>query len=304
MISRPIYSLRSHKFLFWGGIFVLIITITLLIYLLFPPARQSATKPTPVVNSPSPIKSAPAYLALNNSPQTPIARVGNETIYQKDLDTELANYPRHYATTSKMLLDKIISDSRLLQASQKLGLILADKTIFDSPDKDYPKRAEEIQKLQKVIRANEYTLKGSGISIWFLNDTVGTLGYEKARETALSKITGLYKSVKNGVINMEEAAFEIKNDTSLALLDKNYQGNAVFRFLAKPGDKITWEEEFDDIIWRLKPGEITDIYTGSTRDFADKVIKPAYFMFARVEEKLDKPKYSDLDTQNYEITYY
>lgn len=264
--------------------------------------QSSKNKPSLVQTAPTPTPFQTANITI--PPGQKIARVGEETIYQKDLDEILAIYPDKSTQAHQKILEKLIADSKTIQHAKEIGLIKTDDTIYNSPDKDNLKRTREIQKIQETIRENNYTIKGSGVSVWFVNDYVGPLGYEKAKELALAKINFLYNAVKTKTMTMEQAAENIRNDTSLAKLDKNYVYNAYFTFSLKPGQKFTYEENFDKILWQLPAGEMTEVYTAASKDLDDGKDKPAYYMFAQVEEKLNQPIIADVDTNKYEVNVY
>jgi hypothetical protein len=239
-----------------------------------------------------------------NPPDKIIARVGEENIYQKDLDAELDHYPTKDDAAKKLLLNKIIEDSKLLQEAKKENLLPIDNTIYNSPEKDYMGRIGAISKIKIELAKKNIGLKGSIISIWFLNDHVGPLGYEKAKALALKKITYLHTQVKSGNSTMEQVAENIRNDTSLAQLDANYKNNAIFSFNVTPDKTITWEKEFDKMLWELNAGEISDIFTAVSPDFDNnnKVV-PAYYMFGTVTDKL-KETVTPASETNYEVTYF
>ena len=231
-----------------------------------------------------------------------IIKVGQEKIYQKDLETELAYYPTKDEAAKKLLLNKLVADSKLLQDAKKEKAITIDQSIYNSPDKDYLKRMKVIQQLKKENAKKNAGLKGSIISVWFLNDRVGPLGYEKAKLLALNKITYLHDQVKTGKMTMAEAGDNIKNDSSLAQLDPtSYKTNAITYFNVASGEKITWESEFNQILWNLKPGEISAIYTAKSADLDHQnEILPAYYIFGQAERKA-----TNLTKETeYEVKYY
>ena len=231
-----------------------------------------------------------------------IVKVGEEKLYQKDLNTELAAYPTKDEAAKKLLLAKMVEESKLIQEAKKEKSFSIDKSIYDSSTKDYLKRMEVIQQI-KIENSNKNAgLKGSIISVWFLNNRVGPLGYDKAKALALEKITYLHNQVKNSKITMEQAAENIKNDTSLAQLDPtSYKTNAILLFNVSSGEEITWESEFDKILWGLKDGEVSAIYLAKSADFDNKnQIVPAYYMFGQAEKKATK---ANKETK-YEVIYY
>src|SRR5437016_3940350 len=99
-----------------------------------------------------------------------IAKVGNEKIYQRDLNTELANYPpQKNIDRKRQLLQKIVKDSIILQAGEKDGLIKLDSSVFDSSTKDYLKRVKLVAEVQELVEHRKDHITGAVLSIWFYN---------------------------------------------------------------------------------------------------------------------------------------
>ncbi len=315
--------LRKYKL----AILALFILLLLYLVLIFQTSKLTKTQAdksnkTTMALSPTPASSntiksypsIPSSISDSKDAKKIIAKVGEEIIYQKDLDTEISFYPIKSEQTKKDLLKKIIEDSKYLQIAKEeklpnIGII--DDNIFNSPDKDYFKRVDSVQKIKKEL-SQATNLKGVIISIWFLNDRVGPLGYEKAKEIAFSKISSLHQRVKLGELTMRQAAELIKNDASLSQIDPTYKLNAFLEFNVPKGKKITWEEQFDNNLWYMKVGEISEIYTGKSYDFAKSKTEKfeAYYLFGQAEEEnLSSSGYNSDSMfkekeKNYEVVYY
>lgn len=240
-----------------------------------------------------------------------ILKVGQEFLYQKDFELEWSYYPFHDEKAKKLLLEKMIQDSKILQIAQKEGILTLDESIYNSPSKDYLKRVKKIQEIKKWLAKNTQSIRGTIVSIWFLNDRVGPLGYKKAREIAWEKINKLHQEVTEKKITIDEAAKRIREDKELALLDPNYQTNASFDFDTAKNPKITWEENFNETIKKLKPGETTAVFTGKSFDFENNGEKvEAYFLFGQVKEKEENTPIANLEewlaekSKEYETIYY
>jgi len=241
--------------------------------------------------------------AGNKNPQNKvIAKVGEELLYQTDLNIELTYYPTKDEAARKLLITKMVEDSKLLQEAKKDQTITIDKTIYNSPNKNYLERIKVIQRLKTENAKMNAGLMGSIISVWFLNDRVGPLGYDKAKALALEKITYLHEQVKSGKSTMEQAAENIKNDSSFALLDPtSYKTNAIFYFNVALGEKITREDGFDQMLWGLSPGEVSAIYTANATDYYNNgQILPGYYIFGQAEKKKASSKKETI----YEVKYY
>lgn len=199
-------------------------------------------------------------------PDTVMAKVGKEQIYKSDLDAEMA-----YAASGKSnspvavnnLLDKIIEDSILLQESKSKIQLTPD--IYNSPNKNYLKRAETVSSLrlakEKEINQNTSGKSGTILAIWYLNGHPGKFGFEESRKIALQKITDLKNQVESRSLTIKQAADKIKNDVSLADLDYNYKGNADIDFkITGPEQKIIPDKEISKELWSLDKNSITKIY--------------------------------------------
>jgi hypothetical protein len=246
------------------------------------------------------------------SPNTEIAKIGEETIYQKDLERAITLYPPNTANKinkTTVILDKIARDSIILQAGQKMGLAQLDNGIFNSPYKDYAKRTKAVNDVISKVSSQADTITGSVASIWFKNVVPAEVGLEKGKQIAFDKISGLQAQVKAGTITMAQAIAGIKNDTSLAQLDKVYKNNAGQEFKANPTDKITFIPEFDKLIRDLPAGGVTDVYLGSDKDDNNTPYE-ALYMFAKVDNKTQNGQIVSFDDwynkqkKQYEITYF
>ncbi len=223
---------------------------------------------------------------------TPIATVGSETIYQKDFQSQMA-YSGDLPVDDnfkKTIMDRLVQDSIVLQEGAKEGLILLDASIYNTLNKDYKKRVKAVADTQgKVIKKN-YTVAGSIVAIWFLNEHVPAMGYAKAKEITLEKITKIHADVKAGKLTMIQAGDIIKNDSSLAAIDSSYKINAYYNFRIAPNDILTNDGKFNRMVENLKPGEVTELYTFKSRNLDLQGAKKggmqdAYFGFAQLTSK-------------------
>ncbi len=240
-------------------------------------------------------------------------KVGGEEIYQKDYDTELSYFPvkKDTAQIKKIIIDKEIIDSKILQIGEEEGIIKLDDSIYNSPEKDYLKRIDAVKKVKKVLQGKISSIRGTVVAIWFLNDHAGPLGYEKSKQIAYEKIKTLHDGVKSGQITITQAANQIINDNSLFTLDPNYKTNALLNFDTSVSTHITWEDDFNNNILQLEEGETTEIFTGKSFDFDHNGQKvDAYYLFGQVTYKPSIDQITNLDdwindkSKNYEIIYY
>jgi hypothetical protein len=192
------------------------------------------------------------YSETNDTKKTDtqiVQKVGEENIYQKDLDYEMNYYPDVKG------MDKII-----LQAGQKEKLITLDKSIYNSLDKNYEKRLQSIVTIKNQFNKNINYIEGKVITLAFLNNGfIGPQGYEKNKQTALTKITAIRTKVKNKQLTIDQAEDEMKKDKSLKDLDRVYENNISIPFKAVGDQKITVSAELDAQIRKLNEGEMTEI---------------------------------------------
>lgn len=195
-------------------------------------------------------------------PTDQIAVVGEEVIYVRDLEAELAASNLGGAQTDRdILIEKLVNDSVILQAGKEEGIIELTDEIFNKKDKDYAKRIEAIEEVKRQVSQRGDHIQGAVVSIRFrTNDFVGPLGLEKSREIAFEKMSDLHRRLVSGELTIEQAGELIKGDESLVELDPAWQMSALFHFDARPGDSITLNPDFDANLWILPTGGVTDVY--------------------------------------------
>ena len=222
-----------------------------------------------------------------------VAKVGQETIYQSDLDKELAAYP-NVPDAQKIVLDKMIDDSITLQAGQKDNLIKLNSDIYNNSNKNYTARIDAVQKVQEDIAKEESKIKGTVVAIWFYNTRPASIGLEQGRALAQQKITTLWQQVKNGTLTKEEAGKRIQDDTTLAQVDSQYKSNAIYTFDTAKGEKITFDENANNILENLKQGEVSDVILANDKG-ENGTSYPALYLFGKVTDNTlnssDSPDY-------------
>ncbi len=237
------------------------------------PSRGQTQKPAPQTNTST----------------TVVVRVGDETIYEKDIAIEAQAYPVKSAEAAALLTQKVITDSVILQAGAKEGLVSLDPSVFNSTSLDYAKRIALVDSVKNAIKAKTQGIQGTVVNLWFVNQKVGPLGYEESRRIAYEVVTSLHDRVVRGEITMDQAAEEIRNNASLAELDSQYQTNASFPFRVNPGEKISWDQAFDDALWQAPEGGVTDVFLGKSQDSEQNgQLVDAYFMFGQVTKRIDQ----------------
>lgn len=182
-----------------------------------------------------------------------------------------------------LLKEKMITDSIILQAGAQEGYITLDPTVYNSSTKDYFKRIEAVRTVKKQVTFDAASIHGALVAIWFMNNNPGPAGYEKGREIAYATIKPLYDQVKNGAMTIQEAGKRVAETEELAQVDRAYKVNAFIEFRKLTGEKLVYDETFNQTIYGLNPGELTDLvvlkdYEGGRKE----VYKEAAYMFAQL----------------------
>ncbi|MBU1000209.1 SurA N-terminal domain-containing protein [Patescibacteria group bacterium] len=287
--TKPFFRNILIAFVFLLGLFL----ISFLIFLSQKPSEPGVPPPLPSLSDQGKI----------------IATIGNEQIFESDLEAELAYYPFQPTTSQKTkelkerLLTKIIQDSELLQEADEKGLISLDETVFNSPNKNYTKRIELVKEAKVALQAYEGQISGESIAVWCYNIYVPKIGIkealdqhmsieearefsiQKAKEIAREKIEKLYQDIKIGKITIKEAGEIIKNDSSLADIDPQYKTNAYQKFESLPKDEPFYlSEEANKVLWSLEEGELSPILTLKDTS-ADGKVRDSIFLIIKVAKR-------------------
>lgn len=296
---------KSYKFLFWSGITIALIIFSALLLDYF----KIISLQNILYNFQLNPNSSTGSRLGNTNPDRIIARVGTENIFRKDLDIEMADYPRiKDQDAEKIIMQKLIKDSILLQAARSERWIVLDKSVFNSPDKDYFKRLRLVRDVYSIYENKQNIVAGKVISIWFHNMVPAEIGYEQGKQIAFAKISALHRDIKSGRINILQAAQSIIEDKELVKIDKSYESNAILSFRAKNNEDITFDQSFNNIIRGLKAGDISDVFLAKDLDENNTKIDAVY-MFAQVDEISNDGTDQDFDdwyqakAKNYEIQY-
>lgn len=264
------------------AIIMLIAAVTIGLYVQQTKKPQQAQKPPSEQQKEA---TSSAYSTYN--PKNEVAKVGGETIYQEDLDYEIVKQPHlpsDKSASTKLILEKIATDSAILQGAKEDSLISLDNTIYNSTEKDYAKRLKTVADIKIKVQNQSTSLTGTIVSIWFYNTKIGPLGLEKAKQLALEKITKLQADVKSGKITIEQAAQDIQDDSTLAQVDTQYKSNASFDFQASKNQQIGFNKAFNDSLWSLPASSTTEVFIGQdTRSDGQKY--DALYQFGYIKTK-------------------
>lgn len=271
---------KAYVIMFWSGMVIASIIFTGLLLDYF----KVISLKNLLYNFQLSTSNSGANKGKSENPDKIIARVGVESIFRRDFDIEASGYPNiKNLDTEKIIMQKLIKDSIILQAASSEKWIKLNRAVFNSPEKDYFKRVRLVKDVQAMYENRQNLVIGKVISIWFHNMVPAEIGYEEGKQVAFNKISSLHNDVKAGKISFLQAAQSITEDKELARVDKSYESNAILSFRSKQGDIITFDEDFNKIIRNLKVGEISDIYLA--KDYNDeKKLIDAVYMFAQVDE--------------------
>ena len=224
-----------------------------------------------------------------------VAIVGQEIIYQSDLDTEIAfQPPSKDQDLKKRMIEKIATDSAVLQGAREIALISLDDSTFNSKTKDYAKRVKLVKEIKDKIEKESDSVSGVVVSAWFLNGKEGSLGYENSKKLVFEKMSNLYAQVKDKKITLAQAADSIKNDSEISKIDPAYKVNALFNFQSSKTEPVTRDDDFNQAIARAGEGEITDLLVGTSIDQKGKPIE-SHYHFGQVTKRIVNDKILSLD---------
>lgn len=216
-----------------------------------------------------------------------VAKVGDEKIYLKDLEYELSLHPnRNDPKTKELLLDELIKDSVILQAAEKENKISLSPGFYNSKDKNYEFRLQKLNQVRSLVEEEIDSVSGTIITIWFFNnDRAGTLGYEKGKDFAYKKIKSLRDRVSDNNITIDQAVEEVRSDESLAKIDFAYKTNAKIDFNIKKGQRVTFDEEFDKLLWTVEKEKVSEVYSLKEDSFVLGGLKEVAYAFFYIKSK-------------------
>lgn len=135
------------------------------------------------------------------------------------------------------------------------------------------------------MRERQNNLQGSLISVWIYKDNIGPLGYENSKQLAYQKISQVHERVKSGSLTMAQAAEILKNDRELVQLGSFSLGNIYLKFDAGRRQTITVDPLFDDFLWLLSDGSVSDIYLARANSLEEAIEPDAVYMFAQIDKR-------------------
>lgn len=250
-----------------------------------------------------------------NKPKVPalgaVMTVGEEILYQTDLDRFLQVLPPGLPDREKIARNSMMEESIALQAGAKAGVITLGDSFYNARNKDFEQRSSRYVAVQEGIRQRTARISGSVLTLWFFNNNqAGSAGYEQGKRIAQQKMTDLQSRVSKRELTMEEAAAELKQDTSLERLDVVWQQNAIFTFEdVGPDEQITFDETFNNAIRAVPVGGVTNLTLLSVDSNGTQ--REALYTFAQVNAKTNGSitegsfeEWLSVQKQNYEVIEY
>lgn len=318
--------LRKYKL----GIIALFILLIIFLVLIIQTSRQSLTKSTKsnktkITLSPTPASSntinsslsIPPYLSDSKEGRKIIAKVGDENIYQNDLNKIITTrFPKDITSRYtkeeiiKRALNESVEESILLQEENKIGGVSLLPPIFNTDEKNYILRQKVVEEIKNKRLAKQERISGAFISIWYHNVRPPSIPPAEAQKLALGKIQKIYNDLKTGKISFETGGQIVKNDTSLAAIDKSYTGNAYYEFKDRAStDGVFVFNDLEDKLWTLNEGEISEIIQHPSSSILLGKEEEEFYGIIKVTKRTNTGSGSYKDwlkkvKQNYEISVY
>lgn len=271
------------------------LTAILGVVMLFKPDSSKQAKITPI------------------NPDAVIITVGGESIYKKDLDYEISSAPKPLQDNPKTiesLTTKLINDSVTLQQGNKEKIVELGSLSYNNSSKDYALRLREINKIKRTVNARAERLEGTIVSIWFFNSIIPKIGIQEAKEIVKAKINNIHAEVKSKRLTVDQAIERIKADTSLSEIDGAYISNAGYKFSATREDKITVDKEFDNKLWILNEGDISEVHELKDLNRRTGQLEPVLYSFGSIAKRaatgnaVDYDKWLEESSKLYAVTKY
>ena len=216
-------------------------------------------------------------------------KIGAIDLTLSDLEKEfklMFEYTPENTSDIKKWNDAILNlNNKAIIQNEGLKVGLFTQTVLD-PAKVNQAR-DYINKVGKIYVSGEF------ISIWFLNVNEPSIGVPSAKKIALDKINLLRQRIISKEITPKQAGEEIRNDSSLALIDNAYQSNAYRKFESIGiNQPIFTDTLINKRMWELNVGETSEVLTA--RDFSKDGPYDAYFIVITLNDK-NNSGYNSLD---------
>ncbi len=262
-------------------------------------------------------QTSPDNTPENPPPQGAIAKVGDEYIYQQDLEAEVAHQQTGQvlsAESRQNLLGKLVYDSTILQGAAADSLVSLNNTIFNNAQKDYLQRVKTVEEVKRHFATKLTGLHGIVVYIWF-DQQNSPLTEEQRKEVARKTLQTLRDEVVTNKITIAQAAEKLKQDMTLAQVTKDHKNSTSMEFHVLPEEKITFFTPFDTLLKSLKPGEVTEIFLAKDTDYSGNSVKEktgrdVAYLFGQVTDVITEGNIIDFShwyekkLTSYEITYY
>ena len=209
------------------------------------------------------------------SSSTKIALIGEEYIFQEDLDYIIyETYQGSLSVDPRNALDALFESSIILQEASDMGALTLTTDYFNNPFKDQKLRSSMINEARsfiedEVVQSMKYDL----ITVWFYNQYPGKTfreqGIELAKTIAYEKISQMYEKVRTGILTKDEAGAELSKDQSVIDLSTKGQveQNSYLSSLStsNPQEIFPYNAEYGERLKKLKAGKYSDILLAKDR---------------------------------------
>jgi hypothetical protein len=275
---------------------------------------QNITLPT----APNNLTTVDSKAVFEKPLDTPILKVGSETLYQIDLTNYLSTYYPKESKEAKISpeilnksLDDLATDSVILQEASKLKLITLSPNSFNNPTKNYAERGTLLQKSKEQISSSQVAkITGEAVQMWFNNATAyppPSTGVEAAKQSVKSKMDIYREELSSKKKTFTQVATSIKSDSNQAIIDPSFRGNAYLYFRESNRNQTIYPDpQAMDAVWNLQTGEISPVIL--VRDMEQNgSLFEAYYAIVQVSSRSNAPfkTFDEFVTKmkgNYEIT--
>ncbi len=227
---------------------------------------------------------------------TPVLKVGQETIYGNDLNYLALFYAfDDYVKAAPLsqpvlnrLADLAMEDSMWLQKAAERGLLNLKPEVFNSAEKNYTERNRLITLAPQALGlAMIERISGEAVAIWFNNDgSPQELTVSERKALAYQKIKLIHDRILAGEINFKQAGEIIANDSQIGQqLDKAYKNNAYMSFsqLSRNEGPFSFEN-LNDEVWSLGEGQVSGILVGKDSNSLEAEAENLY-LIVKVDQR-------------------
>jgi len=212
---------------------------------------------------------------------------------QNNLDNlDVTDSPIAVETQDEELIDQgdlpeevVFKYDKLRAEAEKAGINVIKVDTNGKKSLDY----EKLNEYEEYMRTEGTTyVSAESIVIWFENFPSDLYSLEERQKIAFEILSGLRDRIEVGEITMKEAGDIIKQDTSLKDIDEAWMSNAYREILfAKKDGGTFFDPEVENLLWSMKPGELSPVLTGR-KVISNNSMPDAYYMVLKVHAHEEK----------------